>query len=45
MTPIHREWITSVMSGLDRRELATLLGLLGRLKDSVGRAVAEENAT
>lgn len=45
MTPIHREWITSVMAGLDRRELTTLLGLLGRLKDSVSRAAAEENAT
>lgn len=45
MTPVHREWITSVMSGLDRHELATLLDLLGRLKNSAGRAAGEENAT
>jgi DNA-binding MarR family transcriptional regulator len=45
MTPIHRDWIKSVMSGLDRRELSNLLDLLGRLKDSVSRAATEESAS
>jgi len=43
MTPEHRDWIKTVMSGLDRRALAQLLELLGQLKDSTGRAAARED--
>jgi DNA-binding MarR family transcriptional regulator len=42
MTPDHHDWIKDVMAGLDRRALAQLLELLGRLKDSAGRAAAQE---
>ncbi|MBM3573348.1 MAG: MarR family transcriptional regulator [Alphaproteobacteria bacterium] len=42
MTPEHRDWVRTAMAGLDRRELAQLLELLGRLKESAGRAATGE---
>jgi len=32
MTPAHEVWIDEMMAGLSRRELAQLMGLLGKLK-------------
>ena len=43
MTPTHERWIDELMAGLDRAEMAQLLSLLGRLKQSV-RAAAPENS-
>jgi DNA-binding MarR family transcriptional regulator len=40
MTPVHERWIDELMAGLDRAEMAQLLALLGRLKQSV-RAATE----
>ena len=38
MTPAHEEWIDAMMAGLTRAEMAHLLDLLGKLKQSVRRA-------
>jgi DNA-binding MarR family transcriptional regulator len=38
MTPTHEQWIDQMMAGLTRAEMAHLLELLGRLKQSAQRA-------
>jgi DNA-binding MarR family transcriptional regulator len=38
MTPVHEEWIDMMMAGLTRAEMAHLLELLGKLKQSARRA-------
>jgi DNA-binding MarR family transcriptional regulator len=38
MTPVHEQWIDQMMAGLTRAEMAHLLELLGRLKQSAQRA-------
>jgi DNA-binding MarR family transcriptional regulator len=38
MTPTHEQWIDQMMAGLTRAEMAHLLELLGRLKQSARRA-------
>jgi DNA-binding MarR family transcriptional regulator len=38
MTPVHEQWIDTMMAGLTRAEMAHLLDLLGKLKQSVRRA-------
>jgi DNA-binding MarR family transcriptional regulator len=43
MTPTHERWIDELMAGLDRTEMAQLLALLGRLKQSVRAAAPEES--
>ena len=40
MTPTHEQWIDRMMAGLSRAEMAHLLELLGKLKQSV-RSAAE----
>ncbi len=40
MTPTHEQWIDQMMAGLTRAEMAHLLELLGRLKQSAQRAGA-----
>ncbi len=35
MTPVHEQWIDALMAGLSRAEMARLLDLLGKLKQSV----------
>ena len=37
MTPTHEQWIDEMMAGLTRAEMAHLLELLGRLKQSLRR--------
>jgi DNA-binding MarR family transcriptional regulator len=37
MTPTHEQWIDEMMAGLTRAEMARLLELLGRLKQSLRR--------
>ncbi len=39
MTPTHEQWIDRMMAGLSRAEMAHLLELLGKLKQSVRSAV------
>ncbi|HXP72645.1 MAG TPA: MarR family transcriptional regulator [Stellaceae bacterium] len=36
MTPVHERWIDGLMRGLTRAEMAHLLELLGKLKQSLG---------
>ena len=38
MTPTHEQWIDQMMAGLTRTEMAHLLELLGKLKQSARRA-------
>lgn len=38
MTPTHEQWIDQMVGGLSRAEMAHLLELLGKLKQSVQRA-------
>ncbi|HTS92693.1 MAG TPA: MarR family transcriptional regulator [Stellaceae bacterium] len=40
MTPVHEEWVDALMSGLTRAEMAHLLELLGKLKQSLAAAGA-----
>lgn len=35
MTPVHESWIASMLHGLERRDMAALYELLGRLKTAV----------
>ena len=35
MTPVHEQWVDALMAGLSRAEMARLLDLLGKLKQSV----------
>ena len=42
MTPVHERWIDGLMSGLTRAEMAHLLELLGRLKQSLAAAGAQK---
>jgi DNA-binding MarR family transcriptional regulator len=39
MTPTHERWIDELVAGLTRAEMAHLLELLGKLKESVRNAV------
>jgi DNA-binding MarR family transcriptional regulator len=43
MTPTHERWIDELTAGLDRAEMAQLLSLLGKLKQSVRAAAPEES--
>ena len=38
MTPVHEQWIDTMMQGLSRAEMAHLIELLGRLKQSLRQA-------
>jgi len=40
MTPVHERWIDGLMTGLTRAEMAHLLELLGKLKQSLAGAGA-----
>ncbi len=42
MTPVHERWIDGLMAGLTRAEMAHLLELLGRLKQSLAAAGAQK---
>jgi DNA-binding MarR family transcriptional regulator len=42
MTPVHERWIDRLMAGLTRAEMAHLLELLGRLKQSLAAAGAQQ---
>jgi DNA-binding MarR family transcriptional regulator len=42
MTPVHERWIDGLMAGLTRAELAQLLELHGRLKQSLAAAGAQK---
>ena len=42
MTPVHERWIDRLMAGLTRAEMARLLELLGRLKQSLATAGAQK---
>jgi DNA-binding MarR family transcriptional regulator len=42
MTPVHERWIDGLMTGLTRAEMAHLLELLGRLKQSLAAAGAQK---
>lgn len=42
MTPVHEGWIDGLMAGLTRAEMAHLLELLGRLKQSLAAAGAQK---
>lgn len=42
MTPVHEGWIDRLMAGLTRAEMAHLLELLGRLKQSLAAAGAQK---
>ncbi len=42
MTPVHEGWIDRLMGGLTRAEMARLLDLLGRLKQSLAAAGAQK---
>jgi DNA-binding MarR family transcriptional regulator len=42
MTPVHEQWIDSLMTGLTRAEMAHLLELLGKLKHSLAAAGAQK---
>ena len=42
MTPVHEAWIDGLMTGLTRAEMAHLLELLGRLKQSLAAAGAQK---
>jgi len=42
MTPVHERWIDDLMAGLTRAEMAHLLELLGKLKQSLGPAGARK---
>jgi DNA-binding MarR family transcriptional regulator len=42
MTPVHEGWIDRLMAGLTRAEMARLLELLGRLKQSLAAAGAQK---
>jgi DNA-binding MarR family transcriptional regulator len=42
MTPVHEGWIDRLMAGLTRAEMAHLLKLLGRLKQSLAAAGAQK---
>lgn len=42
MTPVHEQWIDDLMTGLTRAEMAHLLELLGKLKQSLGPAGARK---
>ena len=44
MTPAHEQWIDTMMAGLTRPEMAQLLALLGKLKQSVREAGAGAGA-
>ena len=35
MTPVHESWVATMLRHLDRRDMATLYALLGRLKQGV----------
>ena len=41
MTPVHEAWIDRLMAGMTRAEMARLLDLLGRLKQSLAAAGAQ----
>jgi DNA-binding MarR family transcriptional regulator len=38
MTPVHEQWIDTMMQGLSRAEMAHLIELLGKLKQSLRQA-------
>jgi DNA-binding MarR family transcriptional regulator len=38
MTPVHEQWIDTMMQGLSRAEMARLIELLGKLKQSLRQA-------
>ena len=40
MTPVHEAWIAAMLAPLDRRDMAQLYALLGRLKLAVGASAA-----
>jgi DNA-binding MarR family transcriptional regulator len=42
MTPVHERWIDRLMMGLTRAEMAHLLELLGKLKQSLAAAGAQK---
>lgn len=42
MTPVHERWIDGLMTGLTRAEMAHLLELLGKLKQSLAAAGAQK---
>jgi DNA-binding MarR family transcriptional regulator len=42
MTPVHEAWIDGLMTGLTRAEMAHLLELLGKLKQSLAAAGAQK---
>jgi DNA-binding MarR family transcriptional regulator len=42
ITPVHEQWIDELMTGLTRAEMAHLLELLGKLKQSLGPAGARK---
>lgn len=42
MTPVHEAWIDGLMTGLTRAEMAHLLELLGKLKQSLAPAGAQK---
>jgi DNA-binding MarR family transcriptional regulator len=42
MTPVHERWIDRLMAGMTRAEMAHLLKLLGRLKESLAEAGAQK---
>jgi len=42
MTPVHEAWIDGLMTGLTRAEMAHLLELLGKLKQSLAGAGAQK---
>ncbi len=41
MTPQHERWIDEMFAGLSRAEMAQMMELLGKLKQSVGRTGAK----
>ena len=40
MTPVHEQWVDALMAGMTRAEMAHLLELLGKLKQSLAAAGA-----
>jgi DNA-binding MarR family transcriptional regulator len=40
MTPVHEQWVDTLMAGMTRAEMAHLLELLGKLKQSLAAAGA-----
>ena len=42
MTPVHEQWIDTMMQGLSRAEMAHLIELLGKLKQSLRRGATPQ---